>query len=1266
MTLRPIPDYWRADGGLLPALVVIAIGILLRLFGLNWDDGALLHADERYLVMVMSAVSWPDSVAQYFASATSPLNPLNLPELNWYVYGTLPLFLAKLVAAAPGAFGFLIEPVIVSRLLSVLADTGTVVAVFILGRMLFTYGTGLLAASLYSLAVLPIQLAHFFTVDPFVNFFLALSLIQAVRLTETRAYGPTLLLGLWWGCALASKISALAFAPIVLAALAAGIGRHGIRFTLGRLGLCLLVALATFRMLQPYAFTGWWTLDPRFITALGVLARAHEFSDWSPPSFQWIGRHSLLFALQNMASWGMGVLLFAAGAAGAVLTTIKLWQTPKPGPFLLLCWLAILLTVAAIAFNPTMRYQLSAYPIMALLAAAFLMSVARDSNYSARRYGPMLLVVAGTLLWALAFTAIYRAPTTRVAASDWIYAHVPAQAVLGVEYWDDALPVPRPGKSTTRYTQRTLRLTDPATDTKRKELLRELAQVDYVIVSSNRGYASLTRLRGQFPVASRYYELLFGGLAGFDLVAEFSSYPRLPGVIIEDNNAAEAFTVHDHPRVFIFAKSADFSLPELTEELEAVSLPERPRQLSTDSTPTFAAVRPVTEEDLQTAGNGQALHLLHWILILWMAGIGGNAISRRLYPGGAVPGRVLLLAVGAYVVATGSYTGLMTVQQGSMVFLSFLVCVTALVIYRDSGLSDRVCRIRETVFWGVFAFFLLLRAHNPAIFWGERPMDFAILNAFLRAEYLPLVDPWFAGSPLQYHAWGQYFMSVLGRLAGTPPALLYNLATAVTPALAAELFFWILVQVTGGTRQRLWPALVGTALILFCGNLYYWTEFPTFAETTFLHFWQASRIVPGTINEFPFWAAVFGDLHSHLLGMIFSALFLAGIIVWHGGRASLVGCGLMTIALASLALTNTWALPVYLLVLLLFALASDRKQALVQAASVVLVSLVMALPYWGTPLGRSNIQLVDSPIGLSDGLVLFGPFLGVLLMWSLDQFHSRKIILALIVASLSFTLLIGNLRGLATIALALVLASLYRQPRQPQREVAGLLATAGLLTLIGSEYFTVFDRMNTVFKYQFEAWILLGLASAIALSEMARRRAATIACALILMLGMPTSALTLWAWWNNPKAAAAEPTLDGLAYLAGEDRPQALAVDWLQKLPGQPALLEAVGPPYGPYARLSAYTGLPSLLGWNYHVWQHGHDHGTILQRQQRVEATYTLPGSGETAAKPAIHYAALCQLEKDTYGQDAGSHWREAGWRQVFHSQSCDIWRTGNAGISQ
>src|SRR5690606_25844831 len=99
------------------------------------------------------------------------------------------------------------------------------------------------------------------------------------------------------------------------------------------------------------------------------------------------------------------------------------------------------------SFVASMRYLLPIYPTLCLLAAWGLTRLVRRARQFPRPWARRLaltlavVVVGATAVWAWGFTAIYRELHPRLAASRWIYDHVPAGSVLTAEPWDDALPI---------------------------------------------------------------------------------------------------------------------------------------------------------------------------------------------------------------------------------------------------------------------------------------------------------------------------------------------------------------------------------------------------------------------------------------------------------------------------------------------------------------------------------------------------------------------------------------------------------------------------------------------------------------------------------------------------------------------------------------------------------------------------------------------------------------------------------------------------------
>ena len=303
---------------ILGAIVLVAVAF--RTINLaNWDGQQGLHPDERFVAMAVNNLRLPGSVGEYFDSATSPLNPRNYEGSRMWVYGTLPATITRVATDLVHRVAPNTALVVVGRALSAVFDVIACVALFFLGRRIYDRRVGLLAAALYAVTVMPIQQAHFFTMDNFGVAFATLALLAAVRLAAEGRWRDAIWAGLFTGAAVASKINLAPLAAIVgIATLQIALRHVGFAMPERRAprlmffgrrwirpGLLLMVAglvtFVSFRVFQPDAFTGpnLWNIwpDPRFLqdvrTVRGLVDGTVDF----PPSHQWASRTPYLFAL---------------------------------------------------------------------------------------------------------------------------------------------------------------------------------------------------------------------------------------------------------------------------------------------------------------------------------------------------------------------------------------------------------------------------------------------------------------------------------------------------------------------------------------------------------------------------------------------------------------------------------------------------------------------------------------------------------------------------------------------------------------------------------------------------------------------------------------------------------------------------------------------------------------------------------------------------------------------------------------------------------
>jgi YYY domain-containing protein len=449
-------------------LSILCGGAYFRTIGVDWDAGRHLHPDERFLSMVLNSMTPVKSVGEYFNTDASTLNPGNV-GYDFFVYGTLPLFIIRYVGEWVGQVGY--DPItIVGRQLSALADILTILLVFLIARRLFNSKTGLLAAALYAFAVLPIQQSHFMTVDTFTNTFGMLTVYIAVgiltrpgpqlsgekprpRRLGLRYWFPYAAFGAALGMAAASKINAVSLALLLPAVEFVHFFRlkpeerevYG-KISLKMIVLAALVSLLSFRIFQPYAFSGtsFFTsgLNREWLDGLKSLAQQSTGNVDFPPALQW-ARRSVGFSLYNLVVWGLGIPF---GVFSVLSLAAMGWAGIKKRRFDLLPvwgWTVFYLLWQLTAWVKAMRYLLLIYPLLAVMAAwgiTRLLQTNRElrirrfklSAKTLRTLGTIFAVIAvvGTAAYAFAFTRIYTRPHTRVAATKWIYNTLPGPVNL--------------------------------------------------------------------------------------------------------------------------------------------------------------------------------------------------------------------------------------------------------------------------------------------------------------------------------------------------------------------------------------------------------------------------------------------------------------------------------------------------------------------------------------------------------------------------------------------------------------------------------------------------------------------------------------------------------------------------------------------------------------------------------------------------------------------------------------------------------------------
>jgi YYY domain-containing protein len=407
---------------LLILLAILLFAAIFRFTGLNFDSGTNQHPDERFIVGRTLTMGWPQSWDEFTNASRSPLNLRNNENKNDYIYGSLPVYMARGAAwlidtLVPSTNGYFLRDYAgitqVGRHLAALFDLVTVLLVFLIGRRLFGTTAGLIASALVAFAVTHIQLAHFYASDAFLVTFMMAALYFSVRLMQRPSLLNALGAGIFVGLAIASKVAIAPFALIVVAAVvlrafyrkrtralgsefdtpvglrpasAAERARPLWRHLLGGLGYATLAGVASvlaFVVTEPYVL---WQFNWSLLGQSGLEAFMNSNPWWSrlmnesqiqagradvPYTRQYVGTVPLYYHLQQMVLWGLSPI---PGLVTVIGFLVGLWRAimRKPAEILLMSgaipYFGTILTLEA----KWMRYMLPLVPIFCLLGAAML------------------------------------------------------------------------------------------------------------------------------------------------------------------------------------------------------------------------------------------------------------------------------------------------------------------------------------------------------------------------------------------------------------------------------------------------------------------------------------------------------------------------------------------------------------------------------------------------------------------------------------------------------------------------------------------------------------------------------------------------------------------------------------------------------------------------------------------------------------------------------------------------------------------------------
>ena len=298
---------------------------------------------------------------------------------------------------------------------------------------------------------------------------------------------------------------------------------------------------------------------------------------------------------------------------------------------------------------------------------------------------------------------------------------------------------------------------------------------------------------------------------------------------------------------------------------------------------------------------GDSKTYLAWYLAVWVLGCGFMPLTGTLFSGyqdrGWMFSKVLAIGISGYLTWLLVTLGILKFTAASCLGVTF-VCVAGnglLAFCLDKKkryvLPDNqgdLIFVEEVILFMTFLLWTYVAGFRPQAHGVEKFMDYGFMEAMMRSTTLPARDMWYSQEPMNYYYGGQYYAVYLTKLTGTPLEAAYHLMRTLTAGMAFALPFSIVRQAAAdyyGKARRILPVLSGLlagAAVSLAGNMHYviyaWILPRTPLGKGEEDYWFPSSTryighnpdtMDRTIHEFPSYSFILGDLHAHVVNVLF-------------------------------------------------------------------------------------------------------------------------------------------------------------------------------------------------------------------------------------------------------------------------------------------------------------------------------------------------------------------------------------------------------------
>lgn len=707
-------------------------------------------------------------------------------------------------------------------------------------------------------------------------------------------------------------------------------------------------------------------------------------------------------------------------------------------------------------------------------------------------------------------------------------------------------------------------------------------------------------------------------------------------------------------------------------------------------------------------GAKDLIEFAKWYLVLFAMGLSflplNNLIFKKFHDRGYIFSKVFGILFSGFLMwvlssfkimkfnVINSYICVIIVFILSLLISKLIIKKNPTIKVNNENIYSKILSILriELILFFIMSLACYIKGFNSMAYGTEKYMDYGYMATIDRTDYMPPQDMWFSGKKINYYYFGQYISTFITKLSGVGVNYGYNFMLITLFSLTMfecyTLVYNLLSTRINNKKKKYIPVIGGIMASLantLAANMHYvifGLIVPIFHIKVENNFWfpDSTRYIENTIHEFPSYSFILGDLHAHVLNIIFVLLAIALIFVYLLNNQKTINTKnaykafnikeiifnpiivLLGFMLGIFKMTNYWDFPIYFVVCFIVFLISNMIMykkikdiiltTLIQSIMLLTTSTIVSLPFsMSFDMISSVIKPVESRSLVYKLIVLWALPITTVLYFiyitikdcKFKKFNIEQIMKY--IYSLNISDIFSIILGICAIGLVLAPEFVY------------------VVDIYNGDY----HRANTMFKLTYQAYMMFGLCFGYMLTVLIflHKKEHSLLKYKLLFLFVLTILYSYTAgkmWFGNVLEYKNYKTLDAMYFLLDNNYidenvtsiDDSAVINWLNDhASNDDVILECYGDSFSYEDRISVFTGLATPIGWYNHEWLWRSKNSSldfppeVQERMSDVDIIYTSSDEEEVKnliQKYNIKYIIIGYSEYNYYNNKKASHLNE------------------------